>query len=174
MSQQTAQDSTSSADTCGAAMMTLQHKWLAQMAGTWTYTSTCVAGPDGEKHEMSGKETVRILGGLWAVGEMTGTTPGGPMTAQIALGYDPAKGKFIGSFVCSAMAAMFVYEGSLDPDRRVLTLDTEGPAMDGDGTMAYQDIVEIVDDDHRVMRSRMKGPDGEWIEFMRADYTRIG
>jgi len=36
----------------------------------------------------------------------------------------------------------------------------------------YQDIVEIVDDDHWTLRSRMPGEDGKWIDFMTAHYRR--
>ena len=44
----------------------------------------------------------------------------------------------------------------------VLTLDTEGPCFSGNGKMVkYQDIVEIVDDDHWTLRSRMPGEDGK-------------
>ena len=35
-------------------------------------------------------------------------------------------------------------------------------------------VVEIVSDDHRVLRSRVRRDDGTWHEFMRADYRRAG
>jgi hypothetical protein len=54
----------------------------------------------------------------------------------------------------------------------VLTLDSEGPSFSGDGRSKYQDIVEIVDDDHWILRSRMPGEDGKWIEFMTGHYRR--
>ena len=36
----------------------------------------------------------------------------------------------------------------------------------------YQDVIEIVDNNTRLLRSRMPGPDGQWVEFMKARYTR--
>ena len=71
------------------------------------------------------------------------------------------------------MAHLWVYDGSLDATGKVLTLDSEGPSMAGDGTLAkYQDVVEIVSHDHRVLRSRVLGEDGGWREFMTAHYRR--
>ena len=44
--------------------------------------------------------------------------------------------------------------------------------MQGDGSTAkYQDVIEIVSDDHRRFRSRALADDG-WHEFMTADYRR--
>jgi hypothetical protein len=36
----------------------------------------------------------------------------------------------------------------------------------------YQDITEIKSDDHRVLSSRVLGPDGKWTQFMTAHYRR--
>jgi hypothetical protein len=69
------------------------------------------------------------------------------------------------------MAHLWPYEGTLDGN--VLTLDNEGPSFSGDGTTAkYQDVVEVVDDDHWVLRSRVLGADGKWTDFMEAHYRR--
>lgn len=88
-------------------------------------------------------------------------------------GYDPEKGRFVGSFISSMMTMMWLYDGSLDADERVLTLDTEGPSMMEEGkTARLQDIVEIIDDDNRLLRSQALGDDGQWQEFMVARYRR--
>jgi len=54
----------------------------------------------------------------------------------------------------------------------VLTLDSEGPDFTGEKTAKYQDSIEFVDDDHRVMTSRVLGDDGDWHHFMTAHYRR--
>jgi hypothetical protein len=98
---------------------------------------------------------------------------GGPSTTIITLGYDPKKKRFVGTFVASMMADLWVYEGVLDRSEAVLTLDAEGPSMTGDGKMAkYQDIVEVKSDDHRVLRSQVLGDDGKWTPIMWATYRR--
>ena len=71
------------------------------------------------------------------------------------------------------MTHLSVYDGELDPEERVLTLNAEGPSFSGDGTMAqYQDIIEFLSDDHRTLKSRVLGSDGQWQQFMEAHYHR--
>jgi hypothetical protein len=36
----------------------------------------------------------------------------------------------------------------------------------------YQDVIEIKGADHRILTSRCLGDDGQWREFMKADYWR--
>ena len=45
--------------------------------------------------------------------------------------------------------------------------------MSNDGKMAkYQDIIELVSDDHRVLTARTLRPDGVWQQFMQTTYRR--
>ena len=62
----------------------------------------------------------------------------------------------------------------LDAAGKVLTLNVDGPSMAGDGKIVkYQDIVEVMSDDHRTLTSQMQMPDGTWSRFMTAHYRRI-
>lgn len=149
-----------------------EHLWLQKLNGDWTFEGECVMGPDQPSAKSTGTQSVRSLGGLWSIGEGEGKMPdGNAMKSIITLGYDPDKQRFVGTFVASCMTHMWPYEGTLDGN--VLTLDSEGPSFSGDGTTAKcQDIVEVVDDNHWILRSRMPGEDGKWIEFMTAHYRR--
>ena len=150
-----------------------EHRWLSRMVGEWTFEMEAVMGPDQPPMTSTGRQSNRSIGGLWLIGEGEGPTPGGgSMNSVITLGYDPAKGKFVGSFIASVMTHMWPYEGTLDGN--VLTLDSEGPSFTGEGMAKYQDVVEVVDDDHWILRSRAPGPDGGWFEFMTAHYRRKG
>ena len=151
-----------------------QHAWLQKLVGDWTYESECPIGPGGAAMKAQGKETVRPLGGLWIVAEGNGEMPGGgPATTLLTIGYDPAKGRFTGTWVGSMMTHLWVYEGELDASGRVLTLSCDGPSMKGDGSTAkYQDIVEIVSDDHRIFTGRVQGDDGQWATMMTAHHRR--
>ena len=53
-----------------------QHRWLHQLLGDWTCESTADMGPDAPPMQGTGTEHVRALGGLWVLGEGTGTMPG--------------------------------------------------------------------------------------------------
>jgi hypothetical protein len=152
-----------------------EHAWLQQFVGEWTYESECVMGPDQPPMKSSGKESVRALGGFWVVGEGQGEMPDGEIgNTIITLGFDPGTGRFVGTFVGSMMPMLWVYDGSLDADERVLTLEADGPNFTKPGeTAKYRDIVEAVSPDHRILRSRVLGDDGEWVEFMTAHYRRV-
>jgi hypothetical protein len=152
-----------------------EHHWLQKLVGEWAYEHESDMGPDKPKEKLRGTESVRSLGGLWTVGEGTGDMPGGGTAKSIiTLGYDPQKKHFVGTFVASMMTHLWAYEGTLDAAGRVLTLDTEGPnfAPGAQGMTKYKDVIEFLTDDHRTLTSRMLGPDGQWHEFMAAQYRR--
>ena len=151
------------------------HRWLAQLVGDWSYESEAQMGPGKPPAKVSGTESVRALGEVWILGESQSGMPGGG-TAQmlITLGYDPLSGRFVGSWIGSMMTQFWVYDGELDAARKVLTLSAEGPDMSNPGSNTrFQDIIELVDSDHRILRSRMLGSDGQWHEFMVAHFRRI-
>ncbi len=101
------------------------------------------------------------------------TTGGGADTSLITLGYDPAKARFVGTWVGSMMPYLWIYDGELDASGRVLTLNSSGPSMTGDGSTAqYQDVIEITGDDSRTLTARAQGSDGTWQEFMTMSYRR--
>jgi hypothetical protein len=151
-----------------------EHQWLQKLVGEWSYeTEACMPGEQSPS-KVQGSESVRSLGGLWILAEGRGEMPGGGhATTLMTLGYDPQKKRYVGTWVGSMMTYLWVYDGALDAAGRVLTLNAEGPSMAGDGTMAkYQDVIELVSDDQRILRARLPGDDGQWKDFMTAHYRR--
>jgi hypothetical protein len=132
-------------------------------------------GPDKPPEKFRGTESVRSIGEFWVVCEGKGEMPGGgTATTVMTLGFDPARKKFVGTFIGSMMTHMWVYEGTLDGSGKVLTLDTQGPRFDDKPGMAkYQDTIELPDDDRRVLWSQSQGDDGKWTRFMTANYRRV-
>lgn len=150
-----------------------QHRWLEKLVGEWTYESEMLMGPDQPTMTAKGVEVVRSLGGLWTIAEGEGEVPDvGPMRSILTLGFDPAGGRFVGTFIASGMAHLWTYSGSLDETGKVLALDAEGPSFSGQGTAKYVDRIELVDDGHRLMTSSIQGEDGNWVQFMTIRYTR--
>lgn len=151
-----------------------EHDWLQQLVGDWTVEMSCQMGPGQPPVTSTGQESVHSLGGLWTIGEGTGQGPdGAPVSSVMTLGFDPGKGRYVGTFIASIMTQLWRYEGSLDAASKVLTLDTEGPSMSGDGSLAkYQDVLTVLSPDHRMLTSRLLGEDGNWTEFMTAHYRR--
>lgn len=156
--------------------VTAEHRWLHRLVGEWTSEAECVMGPGQPAATMRGRESVSALGDVWVIGRGEGEMPGGGTGhTVITLGYDPAKGRFVGNFVGSMMNMMWLYEGALDAEGRVLTLDSHGPDFGKPGrTALYQDIIEMQAPDARSMTSRMQDADGAWHHVMTARYRRVG
>jgi hypothetical protein len=151
-----------------------EHRWLHKLLGEWDMEAESAMAPGEPPMKTTGTESVRSLGGLWIVAEGEGEMPGGGTgTSVMTLGYDPQKNRYVGTWVGSMMTHLWLYEGSLDAGKRVLTLNSEGPGMSGDGTLAkYKDVIELKSDDHRVLTSHVQGEDGSWQSFMTAHYRR--
>lgn len=150
-----------------------EHKWLEQLVGEWEWEMDAPAGPGypGGKH--TGSDSVQSLG-VWVLCHGTQTMPDGQSGKTVmTLGYDTAKKMFVGTFIGSMMTNLWIYEGELDAAGKVLTLDADGPSMaDPTKTTRYQDVIEVVSPNHRILTSRALGDDGQWHQFMTAHYQR--
>jgi hypothetical protein len=153
-----------------------EHQWLQQLVGDWTFESDCIMGPDAPPMKSTGSDHSHMLGELWALCEWEHQMPEGPAGKSLmTLGFDPDSKRFVGTFVSSMMTYMWTYDGELDPNGKVLTLNAEGPSFAGDGSMAnYQDIIEITGPNERHMYSQALGPDGKWNRFMTMNIRRKG
>ncbi len=152
-----------------------EHHWLEKLVGDWRVEGKATTPAGEEKTE--GEETVRSVDGLWFIAEGEGDMPGGNRgTTILTLGYDTMKKKYVGTFIGSMMTYQWVYEGQLDANERVLILDTMGPDFSergiGSQLVPYQDRIEFIDDDHRVLRSHRKGQGGQWEPFVEIHYYR--
>jgi len=150
-----------------------QHEWLQKFVGEWTYEAKDLISSGKPAETQRGAEKVRSVGDLWVVFEGRAEMPGaGASSSVMTLGFDPAKNRFVGTWFGDMMTHLWVYDGSLDSAQKVLTLESEGPSFSGDGTMGkYRDIIEVVDNDHRVLWGEVFG-DGKWTRFMKTDYRR--
>jgi Protein of unknown function (DUF1579) len=150
-----------------------EHQWLNQLIGEWIYESECIMGPDQPPSKSKGTEVVRSLGGAWIVAEGEGEMPDGSLGQTImTLGFDPQKNQFVGTFIGSMMTYLWPYNGSLDTEGKILTLDSEGPNFSNGVISPYQDIIELVSNDHKILTSQIRMDDGTWNHFMTAHYHR--
>lgn len=150
-----------------------EHLWLQKLVGEWTYEMKTIMGPEQPSETFTGTEEVRSLGDLWVQCEGQGEMCGGPATTIMTLGYDPQKQSYVGTWIGSMMTYLWLYGGELDKEEQILTLNSKGPSLAGDGTIAqYKDVIQFKGDDHRVMTSHTLGDDGQWHQFMTALYHR--
>ena len=154
---------------------TTEHQFLLQFVGDWSFESECIMGPDQPPNVTKGTQSIKPLGAFWTLGAMESPGPdGNPMHSMMTLGFDPVRGKFVGSFIASCMTHHWLYEGTLDTTGRILTLDAEGPSFAGDGSMAkYQDIIEAVDHETYLFSSQIQDASGNWVRFMHGKHTRV-
>lgn len=153
---------------------TKEHAWLKKFVGEWAYEGRSDSGPDGKPMAFDGRETVRAIGDLWVQGESSGACAGMDSKMVVTIGFDPAKGRFVGNWVGSMMPNMFVYEGWIEEDGRTLVLETRGSCPMNPGTeRTFRDITEFVSDDHRRFRAEMRGDDGSWTRLMDIDFHRV-
>lgn len=151
-----------------------EHQWLQKLVGEWTFEGAAPPEPGKAPEFFTGRESVRSLGGLWFLAEGEGEMPGiGPATTLMTLGYDPEKKRYVGTFIGSMMTYLWVYNGELDSTEKVLTLNSEGPSMAGDGKiLKYRDVIEFKSNDHRLLTSHNQGEDGTWKQVMQVEYRR--
>lgn len=151
-----------------------QHEWLRRLIGNWTYEHECDMGPDQPPMKSTGSESVRPFGELWVLCEGKCTMPdGSPGSTQMTLGFDPAHGRFVGTFIGTMMSNLWVYDGEWDEARNVLTLHTTGPDMFDEGkSVKYKDIIELKGRDERQLTSEVLREDGTWHRFLQATYRR--
>jgi hypothetical protein len=152
-----------------------EHRWLQQFVGDWMFEVESQGPPGQPASRWQGIERVRPLGELWILCEGEGEMPGSGNAARMlmTLGYDPARERFVGSWVGSMMTHFWVYEGRRDQNGQSLTLDTQGPSMTGDGKLVrYREVIELHSADHRIMSSHMLNGAGEWHRFMTVRYRR--
>lgn len=151
-----------------------EHEWLQTLVGDWAVETEMLTEPGKPPMKVTSTESVRSLGGLWVQCEGVIDGPDGTKAVNImTLGYDPAKKRYVGTFVSSMMTHLWIYDGDVESSGKVLILDAEGPGFTPDvRTAKYQDSIEIVNKDHRILRSQMLQTDGTWFPFMTANYHR--
>lgn len=165
--------SSASQDGAPTVTQTSQHEWLKQLVGEWTMQSEAVMAEGADPMQFDATETVKSFGDLWILAEGRGDFGGMKHGSMMTLGYDPNKKAFVGTWIDTMTAYLWVYRGTLDESKKVLTLEAEGPSFGDPNEMAqYRDVITIVDKDHKTLTSSMLGDDGEWTQFMKAEYTR--
>jgi hypothetical protein len=147
-----------------------EHEWLAQLAGEWTSEAEIIMDPEKPPMKTKGTETSRMIGGFWFFAENKGDMMGAPFTGLLTLGYSPEKKKYIGTWVDSMTSVLWTYEGSVDAAGKKITIEAEGPGMDGK-PCKFREAIEVMDKDRKVFTSAME-KDGKFVNHLTITYTR--
>jgi hypothetical protein len=151
-----------------------EHRWLNRLVGNWSVEGEMATGHGEPVTKFEGTECVRPVGDLWILDETQGEFPGVSLgTVLITLGYDPEKGKVVGTVIGSMMTSLWQYEGQLDEATGILTLNTEGPSMTEEGkTAKYRDTIEFKNDDEWIMTSQVQDKSRSWQQIMSSTHRR--
>ena len=150
-----------------------EHQLLQKFVGDWSTTCDMIM-PDGSTSRADGKESISLLGKLWAVGEGSCLMPDGDsMEYRSGFGYDVSFKGYRGFWVMSMSSHLWKYDGELSADGKVLTMKCVGPDMVVDGkTAKYVDVHTFVDDNNRTLHAYGESEDGKLDLFMTWTYTR--
>jgi hypothetical protein len=146
-----------------------EHELLKKDVGAWDATSEMFMGGPGSAPTVSkGTETVRMVGGFWQVSDFAAEMMGQPFEGRGAMGYDPAKKKYVGTWIDSMTPGYYTVEGTYDAATKTLTATMEGPDPSG-AIVKTKETTEWKDADTRVFT--MYDADGKTVS-MRITYKR--
>jgi hypothetical protein len=149
-----------------------EHEWLKKFEGEWTTESKATMIPGQPEMQCKGTVSCRMLGGFWVVNEWNGDMNGVEFKGLQTLGFDPAKKKYVGTWVDGMTSHMWKYEGQVEDNRRIV-LQAKGPNFMAEGKETdFRDIYEFKSDTEMIVKSEMLGEDGKWITFMHGTSTR--
>jgi Protein of unknown function (DUF1579) len=146
-----------------------EHELLKKDVGTWDATVEMLMPPAPPS---KGVETNTLgPGGLWVINDFKSEMMGAPFQGHGIVGWDPAKKKYVGTWVDSMSTSLSVTETTYDPATRSMNgyINSVGP----DGSpMKLKAVTQMKDDDTRVFTLSMPGPDGKEAPSMRITYKR--
>lgn len=150
-----------------------EHEWLHNLVGEWKTRSTVNMGPEEAPMECEGTEKGAMFGGFWVVVKGESETMGTTVETQLTLGYDPAKGKYVGTWIDTVNNYLWNYTGTLDENGKTLTLLTEGQCpMTPGKTRQFKEVITLWGDNEKIFTSFMQMDDGTWQEIVTSKATK--
>jgi hypothetical protein len=158
-----------------APEVTNEHKLLKKDVGVWeAEMKTWMEGPDKEPMVSKGVERTHAVGDYWIVSTYEGDFAGQTFVGHSQMGYDPAKKKFIGTWIDSMSTSLAQMDGTYDEATQELTMVMTmlDPAT-GKDTKA-KTVSKYIDDNTRQFTMYMETPGvGEgWMKSMEVTYKK--
>src|SRR5438105_12602830 len=158
------------------------HKLLAGLDGTWTYTVKMWMNPDPNAKPQESKGTAvrkSMMDGRFFVMDVTGKMempgPDGKPKEMTFKGmgiegYDNVKKKFVGTWVDNMGTGIMMSEGSYDPATKTFTYTGEYEAIPG-MKQKIREVMKIADKDHMSFEW-YEDRGGKEAKSMEISYTR--
>ncbi len=162
------------------AKLNENHKLLADLDGTWSYTVTMWMAPGAPPMKSSGTAVRKsMMGGRYFMMDVTGKMkmPGADgklkdfeFKGHGMEGYDNAKKKFVGTWMDNMSTGIMMSEGDYDPASKTFTYTSEVEMMPGMKTKV-REVMKIADKNHMTFEW-YEDRAGQEVKTMQIDYTR--
>jgi hypothetical protein len=161
------------------AKLNENHKVLADLAGTWSYTVKMMA--PGETPQSSTGSVTRkpIMNGRFFIADFSGSMkmPGadGKMKdfafkGSSIEGYDNVKKKFVSSWVDNMGTGIMMSEGTYDPATKTFTYTSEVEPVPGMKT-PVREVIKVTDKNHHTFEW-YENRGGQDVKTLEINYTR--
>jgi hypothetical protein len=158
------------------------HKLLADLSGTWTYTVKMWMNPDpsAPPQQSTGTATRKpMMDGRYFVMDVSGKMqmpgPDGKLKDMTFKGmsidgYDNVKKKFVSSWIDSMGTGIMFSDGTYDPATKAFTYTSEIEVIPG-MKQKVREVIKIVDKDHHTFEW-YEDRGGQEAKTMEINYTR--
>lgn len=147
-----------------------EHAVFQKDVGTWDAQVEVRPGAGVAPQSSKGVMVSRLIcGSQWLV--MDFKIESSDFEGHGLYGWDPAKKKYVGTWVDSMRTTLAQAEGTWDAATRTMTFWNELKLPNGN-LMRWREVTETRDADTQVFRSFMPTPDGKEFETLTVTYTR--
>ncbi len=152
-----------------AAKPTKEHARLAATTGVWD-AEIIMSSPDG-KTASTGVETVKMVGELWTISSFEYEFMGVPTQGHGTMGYDPSKGKYVGTWIESTNPHMSTMEGEYDEEKKAVVYQMKSNDAGGN-EMEFRVITATQDETHRTFELHAKIDEDQFVKVLEMNYTK--
>jgi Protein of unknown function (DUF1579) len=151
-----------------------EHKILAADEGTWDATVKSFAPGVAEPVVSKGTEVNEMTpGGIWLLRKFDGVAAGTKFQGRGQFSYNPAKKKYVGTWIDSLGPDIGMLEGAYDAKTKTLTFVGDGVASAANAKYSQKMVTTTKDDGSRVFMLTMKfegAPDE--MKLLEITYTK--
>ena len=143
---------------------------LAKDVGVWEAEVTVRVSKDAAPQTSGGVMTSHLIGqGRWLVSDFKNETSG--FEGHGIYGWDPAKGKYVGTWVDSMSTFLQISEGTWDATSNTMTMLCE-VRIPGRPPFTMRQTTTTAEPGTHVFRSFLPGADGAEFEMMTVTYRK--
>jgi hypothetical protein len=151
------------------------HQFLAKGAGVWECTVKMIGVPGAPETGEKGTMTISmVMGGRYQHMNFKGSFMGMPFEGAGTMGFNNTTGKFEGTWLDNASTATLVTTGTLDKDRKVLTMTGQFADPVTKKMVTQREVTTHKNDNEAVSEFFHKPEDGKETKVMEIVMKRTG